>query len=60
MENYNPRQITQMRYKDVKTLEHLIFKANDINLSHSGNVVIQLQNGSVSPMKSVSDIVTEA
>lgn len=37
MGDYNPRQITQMRWKDAKTLEHLIFKANDIQFSN-GNV----------------------
>lgn len=37
MEDYNPRQITRMRWKDAKTLEHLIFKANDIEFDN-GNV----------------------
>lgn len=30
MKDYNPRQITQMRWENAKTLEHLIFKAYEI------------------------------
>lgn len=38
MENYNPRQITQIRWKDAKTLEHLIFKAIDIAFNDNSTV----------------------
>ena len=38
MGNYNPRQITQMRWKDAKTLEHLIFKANDISFNNNSTI----------------------
>ena len=38
MGDYNPRQITQMRWKDAKTLEHLIFKAIDISFNDNSSV----------------------
>lgn len=38
MENYNPRQITQMRWKDVKELEHLVFKAIDISFNDASSI----------------------
>ena len=38
MGDYNPRQITQMRWRDAKTLEHLIFKAIDISFNDNSSV----------------------
>ena len=38
MGEYNPRQITQMRWKDAKTLEHLIFKAIDIAFNDNSSI----------------------
>lgn len=38
MGDYNPRQITQMRWKDAKALEHLIFKVNDIDFNEASSV----------------------
>ena len=38
MGEYNPRQITQMRWKDAKDLEHLIFKAIDISFNDNSSI----------------------
>lgn len=76
MNSYNGKQITQMRWQDVKELEKFKFISDEFSFVSevleeassnvqpafirysAGNVIIQLQNGSIAPVKTITDIVT--